>query len=259
MLKTPRYVALGAGVAAFASILGGGAFAASALGSTTTGTSVVAQTTPAPTGSTAPADRAAQQEAYLQALAGNLGIDEATLKAALQKTSVDQIAQMVADGTLTQDQADQITAEIQNGGHLFFGLEGPGRGGPGDHGRPGGPGMDGDHAAEQAALADFLGVDTATLQSEFQSGTTLADVAANHGKTRDELKAFLTDQEATELATAVADGRLTQAQADQIAADHAANLDARIDGTFDAHGPGMRGGPGGPPPANGSSTTPTTN
>jgi len=50
------------------------------------------------------------------------------------------LTQLVKDGTITQAQADQITALQQAG--VPIGIGGPGMGGPGGHR---GPGMDGDH------------------------------------------------------------------------------------------------------------------
>ena len=72
---------------------------------------------------------------------------------------------------------------------------------------PGGPPPGGPAGANQvfsagvggadpmAGLAGFLNVSTAQLQSEMsQKGATQASVAARHGKSRDQLKAFLIEQ-----------------------------------------------------------------
>ena len=99
-------------------------------------------------------------------------------------------------------------------------------------------------------------------------GATLATVAQAHGKSRDELKAFLTDDAKTHLAQEVTEGDITQAQADARLADLTANLDARIDATMPAFGgrghdgmgpmggPGVDGGFGAPsiPDATGTAT-----
>src|SRR5438309_1209075 len=73
--------------------------------------------------------------------------------------------------------------------------------------------------------------------SHLQSGQTLAQIATEKGKTRDDLKAYLTSQEKTRLAKAVTDGKLTQAQADQRLADLSSRLDEMIDRTGPAGGP----------------------
>src|SRR6185295_17871443 len=93
----------------------------------------------------------------------------------------------VASGELTQAQADQIKQQIANApaDAPFFG------GGPGDHGR-GGPGFGG---GDPAKIADFLGITADQFHTEIDAtGATLATVAQAHGKSRDELKAFLTDE-----------------------------------------------------------------
>src|SRR5256885_149136 len=87
---------------------------------------------------------------------------------------------------------------------IAFGGPG-GRGGPGGAGGPGGPGV----RQDPAAHATYLGITRTRLQSERKAGSSLATIATNHGKTRDQLKAFLTTQEQTNLAAAVTAGRLT--------------------------------------------------
>ena len=184
----------------------------------------------APQGGATASERAAQQQAYLQRLADNLGISVDTLTAALKTTSLQELDARVADGTITQTMADQIRARIE-GGDVIFGLGG--RGGPGERGR-GGPGF----GAGADELATFLGVDEATLGQQLRSGTTLAQAAAAAGKTRDELKAFITSQTKAALDSKVAEGDLTQAEADARLAKATANLDATIDSTGPApHGP----------------------
>ena len=82
---------------------------------------------------------------YVEALAKNLNMDSATVRAALEQTQkdmqahrIEEIKQAVKDGKLTQEQADQIIERIQNAppGLLF----GPGPGFPPGPPPPGGPG-----------------------------------------------------------------------------------------------------------------------
>jgi len=88
--------------------------------------------------------REAAQQRYIDALAKNLGLDSSTVKAALEQTQKDmqaqrvtEIQQAVADGKLTQEQADQMIQRMQQGGPGPM-MGGPGMGGPG-MGGPGGP------------------------------------------------------------------------------------------------------------------------
>jgi hypothetical protein len=91
------------------------------------------------------------------------------------------------------------------------------------------------------AIAGFLGLTEEQLHTELQAeGATLASVAAAHGQDRDALKAFLTDQVATRLAGKVAEGDLTQEEADQRLSEFTSNLDSILDGTVPA-GRGFHG------------------
>jgi hypothetical protein len=90
-----------------------------------------------------------------------------------------------------------------------------------------------------------------TSQAE---GATLASVAEAHGKSREELKAFLTKQLQTRLDEAVSAARITREQADSKLSKYTSNLDAIIDGTapsgFPGGGHGFSGdGPFRMPPA----------
>lgn len=193
---------------------------------------------------------AADQAAYLQKLAGKLGVSVDALTAAIKATNLEILDEKVASGDLTQEQADAARSRIENGDGPLFGF-----GGPRGHGPGHGPGDD-------QAVAGFLGIDEATFGTEEQAGKSLATIAADHGKSRDELKAFLTEQEKAELAQAVTDGKLTQAQADEHLAQFSTKLDQRIDSIHAMGDGGPRGGfrggppaPGAPAPSSGSSTT----
>jgi len=77
-------------------------------------------------------------------VAKELGTTEAKLNAAWSDTAKAQakahLAQAVTDGTLTQAQADQMTAKI-DAATITFGSGPGGPGGHGGHGGPGGPGF----------------------------------------------------------------------------------------------------------------------
>ncbi len=230
--RSPKLVAIGAGVASFAAILGGGALinaqGASAQGNTT---SSISQAGPGQPGHMTPpsaAGRQAEMDAYLQKLAANLGIDVTKLTDALERTAKDQVAADLASGKITQAQADAANARIDSGQFRF----GPMGGGTGSHGEKGRGGL----RMDDAALATFLGIDQATLRTERQAGKSLATIASDHGKSRDALKAFLTSQETAKLTTAVSDGKMTQAQADARLQQFTANLDQMIDSTGGPHG-----------------------
>jgi uncharacterized protein YidB (DUF937 family) len=200
---------------------------------------------------------------FLSRVAQKLGIDTPTLENAVKSARTDEIDARVASGDLTQAQADALKERIANApaDAPFFGF-----GGPGGHGR-----MERNGVGDPQALADFLGITPEQLHTELSAdGATLATVAEAQGKSRDELKAFLTEQAKTHLDQEVADGEITQAQADVRLADMTANLDTRIDSTAPVgpgrghDGMGPMDGPGwgggfGAPAIPGATDTPSTN
>jgi hypothetical protein len=92
--------------------------------------------------------RQAAEQTYIDDLAKNLGLDPATVKAALEQTQQDlqadrinEIKQAVTDGKMSQDQADQIIQRLQQGAGSLMLPMGPGMM-PGGFG-PGGRGFNG--------------------------------------------------------------------------------------------------------------------
>lgn len=80
-------------------------------------------------------------ELFITKLAANLNIDETTLEAALEETQQEILAEQVAAGTITQEQADKI---IERGLQFGFmsGHGGPppdGQNGQDGKGKPSGP------------------------------------------------------------------------------------------------------------------------
>lgn len=211
-----RWLIAAAGVALVV-VLGGGA--------------VMAQTPAAGTGST-----------FLDRVAQKLGIDTPKLQQAITDTRNEDIDAAVANGDLTQKQADALKERIQNapaggfGGHSLGepkGLNGSEefRGYKGAPGFGLGFGMGLADIPQQ--FADFLGITTDVLTTELGAdGATLATVAGAHGKSREELKSFITTTAKTELDEAVKNGDLTQTHEDKMLAMLSDNLDKLIDGKF---------------------------
>ncbi|ABB14110.1 DUF2680 domain-containing protein [Carboxydothermus hydrogenoformans] len=65
-------------------------------------------------------------------------------------------------------------------------------------------------------VAKFLGIDVSTLINERHSGKTLAQIAKEKGKSEEELVNYLVEQKKAQINQLVKDGKLTQAQADQM-------------------------------------------
>ncbi|MBI1281410.1 MAG: hypothetical protein GC179_25005 [Anaerolineaceae bacterium] len=110
---------------------------------------------------------------------------------------------------------------------------------PMQNGRPG-RGQRGMGGAFQV-IADALGVDLATLQSDLQSGKTIADIAKEKNVELSAVVDAVVAQGQTALTQAVTDGRLTQEQADAQIAVLKANLNVMFT-TSMAQGAGNRPG-----------------
>ena len=107
----------------------------------------------------------------------------------------------------------------------------------------GGPGDDLD------AASAYLGVTSAALQSDLQSGKTLADLAgATSGKSASGLISALVAAETTEWDARVTAGTLTQAQETAMLPTLTQRFTDFVNGTGGPGGLGGPGGPGGPGP-----------
>jgi polyhydroxyalkanoate synthesis regulator phasin len=120
---------------------------------------------------------------------------------------------LIDDGTLTQEQADKVIAALQ-AARPFDGDHGPGRGGPGFGGHGHGHMMFG---LDTAATA--LGVSTDDLRGALEDGKSIADVAAEQGVDVQTVIDALVAEAKAHLDERVADGDLTQAEADERLAD----------------------------------------
>jgi uncharacterized protein YidB (DUF937 family) len=177
---------------------------------------------------------------FLDRVAEKLGIERDTLDQAIEDARSDEIDERVANGDLTQEQADRLKERLDDlpadapflGPGFGQGFDGEGFEFGGDgfgftfkfgHGGPG-VGFDSE------AMAEFLGIDAAQLREELQAeGATLATVADAHGKSRDELIAHITSDAKARLDERVAEGDITQERADEILA----NLNERVEEMVD--------------------------
>ncbi|HEY8172061.1 MAG TPA: hypothetical protein VIH21_03155 [Dehalococcoidia bacterium] len=184
---------------------------------------------------------------FLDRLAQKLGIDRPKLDQAIKDARGDEIDEKVADGDLTQEQADKLKQRLdeQPADGPFFG-KGPGH--------PGGGGFRfefGDKSFEldgkafgfgiggflpgigdaRDKLAEFLSITPDQLNDELTAeDATIASVAEAHGKSRDDLKTFIHDEAKTKLDELVANQDLTQKQEDEILS----RLDEHADDLIDA-------------------------
>jgi polyhydroxyalkanoate synthesis regulator phasin len=173
----------------------------------------------------------------------------------------DTLKKLVDAGTINQSQADAVAKALAEAQPPR--PDGPGHGGPGfGHG----PFEQGD---DLAIAAKAIGISTADLQTALQSGQSMAAVAKAHNVDPQKvIDALVADQKA-ELAHAVKDGKLTQAQADQMSGDITQRVTDMVNNAPPADGgpggrhhdgpaPGGFDGRPGAPGGSGSNTTPTT-
>ena len=126
---------------------------------------------------------------------------------------------LVAKGTITQAQADEILAAL----NAARPAHGPGKG----HGRG---------AAKLDAAAKVLGMTVEDLRSALDGGKSLAAVAAEKGVDVAKVVDALVAEFKAHLDQEVASGIHTQAEADQKLADARARLEAFVNGTAPAGG-----------------------
>jgi hypothetical protein len=154
------------------------------------------------------------------------------------------LAPLVANGTITQAQADAVVAALaaarpehaMRGGHGFADLD---------------------------AAAAAIGIDSPALRDALTSGQSLADVARAHNVDPQVVIDALVASAKTHLADDVSSGRLTQAEADQRLADIQSHITDLVNGTLPSGPPdggpgrGPGGGPGmfGTAPGSGSSSS----
>ncbi|HEY3184220.1 MAG TPA: hypothetical protein VGJ77_15370 [Gaiellaceae bacterium] len=146
-----------------------------------------------------------RSQAIVNDAAKQLGVDPAKLSGALKKALENQVDADVAAGRITKEQGDAIKKRIESGDYPIFGLGG--RGGFGHH-APFGAKLD--------AAAAYLGLTEAQLRTQLESGKSLADVAKAQSKSVSGLVDALLAAAKTKIADAVKNGRLTQADADDL-------------------------------------------
>ncbi len=123
-------------------------------------------------------NKQANHEAGLAALAEKLGVTTEQLQ-----TAMDETRQELGMGGMMNQRGGAHQGDHENGrvsGHS------------GGNGSMSGT-MRGNNAA---AAATFLGITEDQLRTEMESGQTFLEVAAAHGKTTDEVRAFMTQQAA---------------------------------------------------------------
>ena len=140
-----------------------------------------------------------------EAVASALGITVDEYGAALDTARDQVLEQAVAEGLLSEEQAEQLQERLGEGFGPFIRDK-----------RPGGRGLPirGPGTTLVAVAADELGMTVQTLLDELQDGKTIAQVAQEQGVDPQTIADAFVALRAEALAEAVENGRITQEQAD---------------------------------------------
>jgi polyhydroxyalkanoate synthesis regulator phasin len=149
------------------------------------------------------------RQVFIDKLAGILHKSSKETADGIKQASEQTVDQMVKDGKITQAQADRMKQRIASGKGFEFGGERGGR--HGDSAL-----MQELGTAKTNALAKLFGLSAADLQAQLRAGKSIKDLQQAKGISDAALKAALHDATKPVLDKAVKDGKLTQAQADQL-------------------------------------------
>lgn len=164
-------------------------------------------------------------ENYDAALADELGITVEELNAARQAAKENVLQQLVADGTITQAQADAILSGegLHSLGPLML------------------------HEEMQAVIADALGITVAELEAARAEGKRLPELAAESGVALEDVQTAVQAAHEAAIQQAVEDGLITQEQADWMLQRHNNGMGMGMGMGMPGGGPrgGHHGGQGG--------------
>ena len=231
------------GAAAFSLALAGGGIAGALIGTPGTSGAQEAPTTTEADAASTPASHG-HRGRHLESAATALGMTVEELRAELDAgKTVAEVAEL--QGVDLQTVIDAIVADAEEDvvERVTAWVNGEGGFGPGGH--------DGQHRGRGIRLeaaATALGMATDELHEALEvDGTTLADVAEAQGVDVQTLVDALVAAARERLDAAVADGRLTQAEADEKAAGLEARITEMVNSEIPERGFRGRGGPGGGP------------
>jgi polyhydroxyalkanoate synthesis regulator phasin len=166
-------------------------------------------------------------QTFLARVAEKLGIGEDELRSAMTEAQEDIIDEQVAEGRLTAEQGERLKERIEEKGLLGpfdrFAIRGHVRGQV--------------RGLTVEAAAAVLDMEAEDLLDEVRDGKTLAEVAEAQGMSADKFTQALLSEVKTQLDALVADGKLTEEQANAILERTEENIDAIVN---------AEPGPGGP-------------
>lgn len=175
-----------------------------------------------------------ESKAIIDDAASQLGVEPTELSDALKQAMKNRIDAAVDSGQLTEEQATELKERIDS--DEFPLLARGGHGGPGLHVY--GPGHAG-RGEVLAAAASYLGLTEAELREQL-ADQTLAEVAKEEGKSVSGLVDAMVASAEKSIDQAVADGKLTKEQADELKDGLEERMTDLVNGELE-HGPGVHG------------------
>ena len=208
-----KFITKAAGIVAVAVLAAGGVLAIGGHASAQEAT---------PTANAAQTKRQEVRADFFAKLATNLNVSVDQLKSAIKNAELGVVDDLVADGTITADQAAKAREKINNSeGFALARLFGQRR----------------EEVRERVrkeiivSSATAIGVKPKELVAELKDGKSIADVAGEHNVSLDTVKAQVTSAAKTKLDKAVVNGKLTQPQADAALE----RLTSRLDDLLNKH------------------------
>jgi hypothetical protein len=173
---------------------------------------------------------------FREAISGILGVTVEEYDAAVEQAQEQVVDEARSEGWLTEDQAEMLKWRMDQAPR--FGMPGMGKDFGGFD-----RGMLGRGSNLLSIAADKLDMSLTDLLTELQDGKTIAEVAQDKGvTTQDIVDAYVSELRA-DLDEAVADGHMTQKQADYALEQTKERVTDQLDNTWEGRFPG--GFPGG--------------
>jgi hypothetical protein len=153
-----------------------------------------------------------ESEAVINDAAEQLGVEPNELSNALKEALKNRVDDAVEDGRLTKQEGERMKERIDANEVPFLG--------PVPFGGPGFRKHDGPHLfhTKLEAAADYLGMSQSRLFEALEDGKTLAQIARDRDKSVDGLVDALVEDAEQRLDDAVEDGRLTEAEKNEMLA-----------------------------------------
>lgn len=172
---------------------------------------------------------------FREAIAGALGVTVDEYAAAVDQAQEQVVGEAAAEGWLTEEQAEMMQWRMDQAPDA--GMRGMGKG---PRGFMPGPRGGGDNLVSIAA--DELGMSLTDLLTELQTGKSIAQVAADKGVDAQIIADAYLAQIKENLDESVAEGKITQKQADYALEQAGERVTDQLDRTWEE---GRRGFPGG--------------